>query len=128
VHRRVAIPALLLAWLCANGAFWDLTQVFAWSRMFAGYAQTLGVAAALRETFDPAKPCDLCRVVQKARSDDEAQRPASAPADAARFDLIHEPAGEPIAAGATRFAAWPTVIDHQLPSRVDPVPLPPPRA
>jgi hypothetical protein len=128
VRRRVAIPALLLAWLCANGAFWDLTQVFAWSRMFAGYAQTLGVAAALRETFDPAKPCDLCRVVQKARSDDEAQRPASAPADAARFDLALEPAGRLIAATPANSAEWPALTAGRLCSRVDPVPLPPPRA
>ncbi|MEY2880821.1 MAG: hypothetical protein RLZZ15_3201, partial [Verrucomicrobiota bacterium] len=29
--------------------------------MFAGYAQTASVTAALVETFDVSKPCNLCR-------------------------------------------------------------------
>ena len=57
----------MLAWLCANGALLDLVQVFAWSRMFAGYTQTMTVGAALRETFDPAKPCELCLGVADAK-------------------------------------------------------------
>ena len=46
VQRRFAITSLIFAWICANGAVWDAVQVFAWARMFAGYAHTLPVRAA----------------------------------------------------------------------------------
>src|SRR5687768_1456684 len=50
VRLRFAQLSLLLAWVCANGAIWDAVQVFAWSKMFVGYASTMTVPAALRET------------------------------------------------------------------------------
>ena len=66
--RRLPALSLLLAWLCASGAMLDVAQVAAWARMFAGYVRTESVAAAARETFDPAKPCQICRAVSKARA------------------------------------------------------------
>ena len=52
MRRKFAVLSLAFAWLCANGAIWDAAQVVAWAKMFAGYAQTLSVSAALEETFD----------------------------------------------------------------------------
>ncbi len=67
MSRRLASISLLTAWLCASGAMLDVAQVVAWTRMFAGYARTESIAAAARETFDPGKPCAMCRAVSKAR-------------------------------------------------------------
>ncbi|HVS51642.1 MAG TPA: hypothetical protein VHD62_04745 [Opitutaceae bacterium] len=122
--RRLAFVSLLAAWLCANGAVWNVAQAFAWSRMFAGYARTLSVGAALRETFDPAKPCPLCRAVQKARADQEGRQPAAA-FDPSRLDLAHEPA---VALVLARPAiSWPRPHAFAASARREPVPLPPPR-
>ena len=73
MRRLFATSVLALAWLCANGAIWDAVQVFAWARMFTGYAQSFPVDVALRETFDPTKPCDICEVVTDAKSSPPAQ-------------------------------------------------------
>jgi hypothetical protein len=45
----------------------DVAQVFAWGRMFAGYARSESFVKAANETFDPAKPCAICLAVCKAR-------------------------------------------------------------
>jgi len=67
VRRRLIVLSLLAAWLCANGALLDVEQAYAWGRMFAGYVRTIPIAQAAAETFDPAKPCAICRAVQQAR-------------------------------------------------------------
>lgn len=126
MRRSVAIASLALAWLCANGAVWDVVQVFAWGRMFANYAQTLSFAAAARETLDPNKPCELCTTVAKAKSAESKQAPQSvAPVAAgkflfacpspARFVFVSPPAD------------WPHALASAAPSRTEPVPVPPPR-
>ena len=53
--KKCAITFLLFAWICANGALLDVVQVFAWGKMFSGYAKSMSVSAALKETFDPAR-------------------------------------------------------------------------
>src|SRR5277367_3965041 len=63
VSRRLPAISLICAALCASGTLLDMAQVFAWTRMFAGYARNESIAAAARETFDPAKPCALCCAV-----------------------------------------------------------------
>lgn len=45
----------------------DVAQVFAWGRMFAGYARSESIMKAANETFDPTKPCAICLAVCKAR-------------------------------------------------------------
>src|SRR5581483_10646706 len=120
------IAALLLAWLCANGAVWNLAQAVAWTRMFADYTQTLTVGEALRETFDPQKPCPLCVAVQQARAADHEQNPASAPLPAAgKLDLVCDSTPRPLFAAPA--IDWPEPPAVSALVRHDPVPLRPPR-
>jgi len=128
VRKNLAIIALLFAWLCAHGAVWNVVQVVAWSRMFAGYAQSLPIATALRETFDPQKPCELCVVVQQARETDPTSKPAdplrSAPE---RLILACDVAVAATAVTTTPDQKWPFTVDAYAETRREPVPLPPPR-
>lgn len=125
MRRKISTACLLFAWLCANGAIWDVMQVFAWTKMFTGYAQNMAVAAALKETFDPNKPCELCTTVAKAKEQEQKQLPPQIERGADKLVLathantpvvFHRPAHD-----------WPGLSHEAGMSRTDPVPLPPPR-
>ena len=127
MRRTFATASLLLAWLCANGALLDVVQVVAWSRMFTGYAQSMTVSAALRETFNPAKPCALCKRVAHAKEAARQQLPPLGDNDAAPKFLLALPTSEPpiFARDPGDWIASPAMSICQ---RTDPVPVPPPRA
>lgn len=126
VRRHVAIASLCFAWICANGAIWDAAQVFAWGKMFAGYAQTMGLAEALRETFDPAKPCEMCVGVANAKETARQQLPQAVERSAEKLILaLH--ASAPIVL-LNSPDPWPAVLASAAPVRRESVPVPPPRA
>jgi hypothetical protein len=125
VRPRLAIIPLCLAWLCANGALWDVMQCIAWGKMFAGYTETMSVAQALRETFDPAKPCDMCGSIAQAKDTAKEQLPGVEQRAAAKFVLaLHTPE---TAVFSAEPGAWLPASMPSLMERTDPVPLPPPR-
>jgi hypothetical protein len=125
MSRRVASLSLLCAWLCASGAMLDLTQVAAWTRMFAGYARTETVLQAVKETFDSGKPCALCRAVSRAREASHERAPSVSSAGADRIVLIFERAAPFVSRSAAD--AWPEVASSRAPVRTADVPVPPPR-
>ena len=126
MSRRLAILSLLCAWLCASGAMLDLAQVFAWGRMFAGYARSESLAAAAKETFDPGKPCEICMAVCKARDAAAKHAPAPLSAGSEKMVMIFERVA-PLAmleAGCS----WPETEGAVALGRPGEVPVPPPRA
>jgi hypothetical protein len=125
MSRRLVTASLLWAWLCASGAMLDLTQLVAWTRMFAGYARTESVLAAAKETFDPGKPCRLCRAVSRAREACGRHGPAVPSAGAQRLVLIIERATPFI--GLPAADDWPEEGLLKAPARSAEVPVPPPR-
>lgn len=128
MRKKFAITCLLLAWLCANGALLDMVQVFAWGKMFSGYAKTMPVATALRETFDPAKPCEMCIGVANAKEElSQRNLPATAERDSHKLLLLacDAPAAFILANPPER---WPAILASTAPSRSESVPVPPPRA
>lgn len=126
MRRLVAILSLGAAWLCANGAVWDVVQVFAWSRMFAGYAETMPLAAALQETFDPAKPCELCGTVATAKDQAREQLPSPTQREGAKFALVIQDVAVPVFANDP--GEWPALTGLTATRRTEPVRLQPPRA
>jgi hypothetical protein len=70
VHKRLQVVVCLSAWLIATGCQWDLVQLVAWGRMFAGYSQEMSMSAAARKTFS-GEMCSLCRAVQKGKQEQE---------------------------------------------------------
>lgn len=125
MRRHFSIFCLCAAWLCANGALLDVAQVFAWARMFAGYAQTESVGAALRNTFDPAKRCPICLAVEKARDASREQQPPAATVALEKIVLICQHTEIFLTPAAPR--EWPESAPAFAPARHEPVPLPPPR-
>ncbi len=125
MFRRISAAGLLCAWLCASGAMLDVAQVVAWARMFEGYARTQSLALAAKETFDPAKPCGICRAVSKARAATEGRVPAVPSAGAEKMILIFERCAPFVALAAPR--SWPRVAPCRAPACVADVPVPPPR-
>lgn len=125
MRKKFSIACLLFAWLCANGALLDAVQVFAWAKMFSGYAETMSLSAAFTETFDPAKPCELCLGVAAAKEAAKSQFPATPERSEEKLLLaLHTPA-LPIFVSPS--ADWPVTLASVPPSRTEPVPLPPPR-
>mgnify|MGYP001545559511 CR=1 FL=1 len=125
VRKNASLACLLLAWLCANGALLDVVQVVAWGKMFAGYNATLSVGAALRATFDPAKPCELCVGVARAKDAAQNQLPAAPERATEKLLLACE---APAAVVWTAPASdWPAERASVAPLRAEPVPVPPPR-
>lgn len=125
MSRRLASISLLSAWLCASGAMLDLTQVVAWARMFTGYARTETVAAAAKDTFDPQKPCALCRAVSRARDASERHGPAVLSAGSERMVLILDKA--PAFVSPSARPEWPQVPGVPMAAGEAEVPVPPPR-
>lgn len=125
MFRRVSALSLLCAWLCASGAMLDLAQAFAWARMFAGYARTESLAAAARETFDPGKPCDICRAVSKAREAGGRGAPAAPSARVQKIFLIVEREARLVVPSVRR--TWPAPAPVCAQARSADVPVPPPK-
>jgi hypothetical protein len=125
VSRRFSAIALLTAWLCASGAMLDLAQVVAWTRMFAGYASTESFAAAASETFDPCKPCALCKAVSHARDASCRHGPVAPSAGGEKLILIYEKSTVFVAGSAKQ--AWPEAVASRAFVRSAEVPVPPPR-
>jgi len=121
--RRLASLSLLFAWFCASGALLDVAQGVAWARMFAGYARTESVTAAARDTFDPGRPCALCRAVSQAR--DAAPRALAPNAGLEKVILICQETVEYVGTPARR--TWSAAASPAAAGRVEDVPLPPPR-
>ncbi len=126
VRKKIAIFSLLFAWLCANGALLDAVQVLAWGKMFAGYTQTMSVAEALRETFDPAKPCAMCLGVAEAKETAKQQLPATVERSAEKLLLAYH--ANAIFVVPHSSTEWPAMLASVAPSRTEEVPVPPPRA
>lgn len=124
---RSLVPtfALVVAWLCANGALWDAMQLMAWGKMFVGYSESMTVSAALQETLDPAKPCEMCKGIAKARSATENEVPPTDHAGAPKFVLVIHTVEAPFFSNSTR--DWFAAARPFGTERTDPVPLPPPR-
>jgi hypothetical protein len=125
VSRALATLSLVFAWLCANGAVWDVMQVAAWGKMFAGYSERMSVTQALQETFDPAKPCEMCLGIAKAKEATAKQTSAPEQGAAAKFVLAIHSADAPVFANDP--GDWMSGPASSGRERTDPVPLPPPR-
>ncbi|MBL9189424.1 MAG: hypothetical protein JNK23_18220 [Opitutaceae bacterium] len=126
VRKQLATLSLLVAWLCANGGLLDGVQVVAWARMFAGYAQTMPVAEALRTTFDPEKPCAMCLGVAAAKGASRQQLPVETERAAEKLILACQ--AETIFVIPQPPGRWPAALASAAPRRVEKVPVPPPRA
>lgn len=60
----------VLACLYLGGAHLAVLQVVAWTGMMVVYSGQDGLKSGVAETFSGEKPCPLCKVIAKAKSQD----------------------------------------------------------
>jgi hypothetical protein len=128
VRRNLSITCLLLAWLCANGALWNVVQVVAWVKMIHDYAQVMPAARALQITFDGSAPCKLCHLSQAAQDTARDQLPREAALGAGLEKLLLVSEGVPAVVVVAPELAWPDVAHDGGLTRAEAVPVPPPRS
>jgi hypothetical protein len=128
VRRHLSLTALLLAWLCANGAVWNVVQVVAWAKMFHDYSQVMPVAEALELTFDGSAPCDMCTISQDAQDTARSQLPREAALGSGNEKILFVSDCAPVTVLAAPDYAWPGLVSETGLTRTESVPVPPPRA
>lgn len=126
VRRHVSILALCLAWLCANGAIWNVVQVVAWARMFHEFSQVMPAAQALEVTFNGSAPCDLCKITEQARENERQQLPQEAALGASDKLVLACQTPVPVIFSQND-VTWPGIVDATGLLRTEAVPVPPPR-
>ncbi len=128
MRRTVSTTCLLLAWLCANGAVWNVVQAVAWAKMFHEYSQVMPVTDAISLTFDGSAPCNLCSIAQEAQDTARSTLPGDAALGGGADRILFVADCTPIAVMAPIATAWPIPTSAAAPSRTSQVPVPPPRA
>ena len=127
MRRRLSIFALCLAWLCANGALWNVVQVVGWAKMLHDYSAVMPAAQAMKITFDGSAPCDLCHLSQSAEDSARQQLPRDAELGSGMEKLLLV-AGDAVAVVVTApDRTWPGVVNDAGLTRTKSVPVPPPR-
>ncbi|HTL69583.1 MAG TPA: hypothetical protein VL200_18110 [Lacunisphaera sp.] len=128
MRRKVSIACLLFAWICANGAIWNVVQVVAWANMLERNVQTMPISRALEVTFDGSAPCALCHLSQKAKDAAREQLPRDAALGDAMDKLLLLADSAPGLGLTPPVDAWPEAPAATGLRRVEAVPVPPPRA
>ncbi|HET7536329.1 MAG TPA: hypothetical protein VFJ90_07740 [Candidatus Didemnitutus sp.] len=127
MRRKLSFTCILIAWLCANGAVWNVVQVVAWARMFRDYSRVMSASQALTVTLDGSAPCELCQISEKARDQARDQDSPAALASTDKLVLAYQVSATPLVVAAPQ-ENWPDIAHDAGLIRTDPVPVPPPRA
>ena len=126
MRRRISNFALLLAWLCANGAVWNVVQLVGWAKMFHDNSQVMSTAKALQVTFDGSKPCEFCHISQAAQETAREQLPRDADLGGSDKIVLAFHVTAPLVLHVPD-TAWPGVVHDTGLMRTEPVPVRPPR-
>jgi len=127
VRRTFSIGCLIFAWLCANGALWNVVQVVGWIKMVNDYSATMTTAKALEITFDGSAPCSLCHISQEAEDTARKQLPQDAALGAGMEKIVLASESAPVLVVAGPKDSWPGVVHDAGLVRTEAVPVQPPR-
>lgn len=128
MRRTLSTTCLLLAWLCANGAVWNVVQVVAWAKMFHTYSQMMPVTDALELTFDGSAPCEMCTIAQAGQDTARKQLPRDAALGGGEEKILFVSDCAPAAVLVAPDFSWPGLVHEAGLTRIEAVPVPPPRA
>ena len=127
--RKVGLVLAVLALFTMAGGHWAVLQTVAWAEMLHDYQQRSGsIAVAVGQTFDGQHPCELCREIQAAKSN---ERKGSSPASSVTGDaklkaLLADSAILP-SERAPAEISFPRALPSLGASRTEQPPTPPPR-
>lgn len=127
MRRILSTTYLLLAWLCANGAVWNVVQVVAWAKMFQEYSQVMPASEALALTFDGSAPCAMCVIAQGGQDAARQQLPADAALGGGQEKIVLLADSVPTPVLVAPESVWPGLVHEAGLLRTEAVPVPPPR-
>lgn len=127
MRRNLSIGCLLFAWLCANGALWNVVQVVGWVKMLHEYSERMSASKALEITFDGSAPCNLCHISQSAEDTARQQLPHDAELGSGMEKLLFVSDDFVSVVGTAPDFVWPGVVNDAGLIRTESVPVPPPR-
>lgn len=127
VRRTLSIGCLVFAWLCANGALWNVVQVVGWVKMFHDYSATMSATQALEITFDGSAPCNLCHISQNAEEAARQQLPRDAELGGGLEKLLLASVDAVSLVLSAPDPLWPGVGEYAGLVRTEEVPVQPPR-
>lgn len=124
VLKRSQIFVVLLAWVMATGAQWDLVQVFGWGRMIANHSRNMTLIDAVKKTFD-GEMCNVCLAVKAAKQQESRTTVPSGKFEG-KIILVYQPTTEVILT-APDSSGWPHGDREPLSALRSAPPTPPPR-
>ncbi len=95
---------LIVSLLLSGGTHWLVLQSVAWTTMLVARASETSLVEAVKQTFDGAHPCALCKTIEKGRAGEKQHDGAVL---TAKIQLFHEP---------TRLAFFPPIPRAWLPT------------
>jgi len=123
VPHRCKVIVVLVAWLLATGAQWDLLQTVGWGRMFVRFAATMSVPQAVKRTFS-GEMCGVCKAVNQAKQQQDPAVPAEG--SKAKLAMICPPSPR-FVFSAPEGAPWSPSDRNPLSADRPVPPTPPPR-
>jgi hypothetical protein len=129
VFRRIGLLCVALALFSIAGGPWAVVQSVAWVEMLRDYTQRTGsLTVAVQQTFDGQHPCELCRQIQTAKSQEHKESPVvpGAKEDAKVKAVSTHPILRPAEPLATELAFHPAGAIFR-PGWTEAPPTPPPR-
>jgi hypothetical protein len=75
VVRCFARLITICALCCAIGLHWVALQSIAWTAMIVDYSKSASLCQAIKQTFDGAHPCSLCRIVHGGKTAEKKSDP-----------------------------------------------------
>jgi hypothetical protein len=129
VFRRIGLLFVALAFFSIAGGQWAVVQSVAWAEMLRDYSQRTGsLTAAVEQTFDGQHPCELCRQIQTAKSQQHKENPVipGAKQDARVKAISTDPIVRPAPRPATMLAFHPAAAGCSA-GWTEAPPTPPPR-
>jgi hypothetical protein len=75
---------MVFALCCAIGLHWIALQSLAWTTMLIQYSKCARLGQAIEQTFNGARPCSLCHVVNKGVA---SERKSSAQSPVSKIDI-----------------------------------------
>ena len=65
--RALSRAVVLVMILVMTGGHWMILQSVAWTKMIIEYSRSAPLGVALEQTFDGWHPCQMCKMIQKAK-------------------------------------------------------------
>ena len=124
--RLLGICLLGLAMFSVAGGHWAVLQTVAWAQMLRDYSKDATMVEAVEKTFSGEAPCSMCKLITKARQQEE-KAPATVKVDK-KAEVFVTASKELLPLRVSTSFSYPSMNLLDGPVRFDSPPIPVPRA